>query len=1064
MQPNLNSATSWRRPRASLLIVSTFVRNSGVLLGLAVTLDWSSPPADLRAQEAGGSHAARPALVWRNIGPARPGGHVTDVSGVDPRSTREPEEAAPIFVAGPGGLFRTIDEGATWEPMFDEEAVAAVSAVAVAPSDPRVVWVGTGYANIWEGVGFHIPVRGRGVYRSRDGGERWSEVGLAFGESISRIAIHPRDANTAYVAVAGSLTRESEQRGIYKTTDGGRSWRRVLFVNGWTGGEDLAIDPTNPSVVYATMQQRALSGVGLSLRGPGSGVFKSTDGGETWRRIMKGLPVGHLGRCTIAVSASNPSIFYAVVQYTARDSLMPPDRSEWYALYRSDDGGESWTRRTTPPAASFREDFGRIAVDPLDPDRIYVATQALSVSEDGGRTFRIVADLYPDGAPDPHAIWINPVDPSHIVIGTDRGVHFSSDRGETWRHSESLVMAEVFSVAVDQGRPFYTVYASSRDHHGYGIPSGSRSRLGIRNGSLVDLPLVPECCGITVDPADSTVFGGGTGLVRHHVPTGLMAKIGPHLRAGNAPESSSGFAPVVISPHDRTVVYLGTSRVYESRNRGDTWRPLGRGFSTSGPDSVTLAGTRVKAFTALDAVSALDVARTERGVLWAGTPAGKLYVTRDGGSSWQEVTPPALSCGAVITQVTASRHGRGQAYVVANAIQRGDQRPLAFVTSDYGGRWETIAGDLPEARAVWTIAEHQRTPGALFVGTDAGVFYSVDGGKHWTSARYNMPAVRVTSLIIQPDANDLVAGTWGRGVWVLDDIGPLEGMAQAQGANAVTLYPVRPSVRHFRDHPSAVEVPEYAAPNPPYGAPISYYVPADIALDRGWIEIRDTAAALVRRLPASLSPGLHRVIWDLRRQPPLDRKPTGMEPMRFANSYGAIPPGAPVRTGSYDVQVVGDTIRELSDDRIRSAIHVVQVLPDPQLPPAEQDASVQVLAEATDALRRLETLIDSAEALRDRIGRRLVGATDRERHRLTRATAQLDSVLLALRGTGDVRRDWHTAWPANLVLLFRTGIYEYTHLPVSVQRGAMEDVLQRMIRAREMVEDVRNVVGGAGDT
>jgi photosystem II stability/assembly factor-like uncharacterized protein len=838
-------------------------------------------------------------MEWRSIGPADRGGRVNDIAVAGAGTV--------MYVAGTGGLFKTVNGGSTWESLFDAQPITAINTVAVAPSDPNTVWVGTGDP---VSITHSIPTPGRGVFRSADGGAHWSPGGLRDSEYIGRIVIHPTDPELVFVGVVGPLTRPDRTRGVYRTPDGGRTWRQVLFVNEWTGIVDIAIDPVNPAIIYAAAQQRAQSSVALADYGPASGLYKSTDGGNTWHKLTEGLPTELLGRCGLSISPHTPNVVYALVDQVQAQQR----RSSVVAVYRSDDRGEHWRRGGELEFFGRGTYFGRIQADPANADRVYVGASQLTVSTDGGQTFQRVLPLEKRpifaSTTDVHAIWIDPARPDHLVIGHDFGISMSWDAGSAWENIENLPLTQVSQLDADQRDVFYNIYASVRDNSTFGGPSRTQYLNGITKADWFQTH-GQEDAYVAADRWDpNTVFATLGTVARYDVSTDRLSVIGP-VREVGSPYLPTG--PIVLSAHHRGTIYTGADRVFKTTDGGNHWRPLGATLVPQ-EDSVRIMGATVPSLSYWQRITTIAEAPDDPRVLYAGTGRGALHLSRDGGDTWRRLhiarrVPQRLSVQAIL----ASRVGGGAAYVVFNGSAEGDYHPYLLRTVDYGVHWTSLAETLPGDAAIWALVEHPRNPSLLFVGTSLGVFVSFDRGARWTPFRNNMPAVPVRALTLQRKANDLIAGTWGRGIWVMDDIGPLEHWRPERDDTEAYIFPVRPTPGYPERAPRFWS--PYAGPNPPYGALVSYYLPPGFAIRwKARLEVVDAIGRLMRALPVDSAPGLRRSVWDLR-----ERASTGAD----TSASGPL-----VCPGAYQVRLTIIVEGGSGADRSTVSAAPLEVLPD----------------------------------------------------------------------------------------------------------------------------------------
>jgi photosystem II stability/assembly factor-like uncharacterized protein len=852
------------------------------------------------------------ALHWRMIGPFR-GGRVLAVSGV-------PGDAATFyFGAVDGGVWRTRNAGVTWEPLFDGQPVASVGALALAPGDPQVLYVGTGEADMRSDITF-----GAGVYRSGDGGAHWARLGLEDTRHIGKILVDPRDADVVLVAALGHAYGPNAERGVFRTTNGGRSWQKVLFKDDGTGAIDLAADPTDPNVVFATLWQarRPAWSQYPPDEGPGGGLYKSTDGGATWTALTgHGLPAGPAGRIGVAVGADRR--VYALITGGERPGL-----------YRSDDGGANWRRVGTDRRITQRGwYFGRVFVDPLNPDIVYVPDVALLRSSDGGATFTAIKGA--PGGDDYHFLWIDPVRPERMIVGSDQGAVVSLDGARTWSSWYNQPTAQFYHVTTDDQFP-YRIFGAQQDAGTVAITSRSDY------GSITFRDWHPIGAGesgyIAPDPLDPRViFGGDTygAVSRFDDATGQAQDISPAPLAsfGQAlPERRLRFtwtSPLVFDRFDPHVLYLGAQQVLVTRNGGLRWDSLSPDLTGAVPAARSDTGpvTRANATArGWGVVYAIAPSPARAGVVWVGTDNGLVRLTTDSGATWKSVTPPDLAPWTKISQIEASPFDAGVAYLAVDRHRLDDPAPYVYRTRDAGVRWARAdAGIVPNAYVRVVRADPTRA-GLLYAGTETGVYVSFDDGDHWQSLQLNMPTVAVHDLAVHD--GDLVAATHGRAFWVLDDLTPLEQLGDSMLGAAAFLFAPRRAVRIRRsenvDTPLPAEVPQ--GQNPPAGAVIDYYL-ASAPSAPITLEILDAGGDVVRRVasddrpppppapsqfsdnwlppfaPLSARAGHNRFVWDLRYPPPPAAAYGFSMAATAAQGSVAEPQGPMVLPGTYQVRL-----------------------------------------------------------------------------------------------------------------------------------------------------------------
>jgi photosystem II stability/assembly factor-like uncharacterized protein len=818
-------------------------------------------------------------LRARPLGPANMSGRITAVAVV-------PDKPAVMYAASAsGGLWKTTNRGTTWTPVFEHEATVSLGDVAVARSNPEIVWVGTGEANARNSVSW-----GDGVYKSTNGGKTWTNMGLMDTHHIGRIVIHPKDPDIVYVAALGHLWGPNKQRGIFKTDDGGKTWDKIKFIDEETGFIDLAMDPTDPSTLYAAayhVRRGAFAGGNPAVQfGKDSGLYKTTDAGKTWTKLTAGLPEGAIGRCGLSIYRKDPRILYAVVQTEKTDTHNVPgqpaktsDNAETGGVFRSDDGGDRWVKVNDLCPRPFY--FGQIRVDPNDEDRIYVLGVSLSLSTDGGKTFR---DAGAGAHSDHHALWINPKDSDQLVLGCDGGLHLSNDCGQTWELFQNLPVAQFYGVAVDMRKP-YRVYGGLQDNGSWGGVSATHTSEGI---TLADWFRVLGADGFQcqVDPADpDTVYAESQwgGLTRVNVRTGDSIAIRPRSGKGEPDYRFNWEAPILVSPHNPRTLYFAGNHVFRSVNRGDQWEVISKDLTIGEPGPSRDNG---------HTITTLSESPVKPGLLYAGTDDGRLHVTHNYGADWTDLSKniPDVATERWISRVECSHFDDATAYVSIDRHRNDDRRPYLYKTTDHGVTWVSIGSNLPSDGPVRVIREDLRNRHLLFAGTEFRLFVSLNGGANWHRLNNGLPTVAVHDMVIHPRDRELVMGTHGRGIFAID-IAPL----QEAGANATEeaghLFDVRPALL-FQSHGShSLDGGRtYAAPNPAGGATIYYFL-KEKPLSPARLTIVDAVGNAVATLDVEQEAGLHRAVWNLR------------------TSGGEMRSAVPVKAGDYAARLeMGDKV------------------------------------------------------------------------------------------------------------------------------------------------------------
>nr|MDP9122304.1 glycosyl hydrolase [Acidobacteriota bacterium] len=847
----------------------------------------------------------------RAIGPAVTSGRISAIEAVA-------DSPLTIYVGSAGGgVWKSDDGGLTWKPVFDEHT-QSIGAIAVDPRSPKNVWVGTGES--WTRNSVSV---GDGVYKSADGGDSWERVGLEKTERIARIAVHPGDGSTVWVCATGHLWDGNEERGVYKTTDGGKSWKRVLFVDRDTGCSDLAVDPQDPSILYAGMWQFRRFPWAFRSGGPGSGLYKSTDGGTTWKRLSNGLPAGEKGRIAVAVAPSRPNVVYALVE--ARPT----------ALYRSDDTGASWTEVNSSFNIQVRPFyFARLVVDPADFNYVYKPGFSLSASSDGGKSFSSPFSSFSSSVhSDHHALWINPKDPQQLLLGTDGGIYMSADRGRGWRHLRSLPVAQLYQVSYDMRWP-YNVYGGLQDNGSWMGPSR-----GMGGGVQVDdWRNIGSGDGFYAfsDPADPdyvySEYQEGS-VSRLRLSTGEAREVRPLPQAGDPEYRFSWNTPIHPSPNHPGTLYMGAQFLFRSRDHGDSWEKISPDLTTNDPhkqEQRKSGGLSIDNSSAENYTTIYTIGESPRNgdVIWVGTDDGNVQLTRDGGHTWANLARnlPGLPPGAIVSRIEAGHHDEATAYATFDNHETGDMKTYVYKTADFGRSWKPLGSDLLAGYA-HVIREDLENPDLLFLGTEQGLFVSIDGGGRWARFTGKLPPVAVRDLAIHPREADLIVATHGRGVYILDDITPLRKLTSAVLGSDVAFLPSRPAVMVL---PAVVQSfpgdDEFVGQNPPEAASITYYLRKRNVLGDLKVEVYDAKGALISTLAGGKRRGLNRVAWPMRLRAP--RIPAANS--LVLNAYAFL--GPRVLPGTYTVKLSkgGETYTSQ-----------VVLVPDPRSSSSAEDRGLQ---------------------------------------------------------------------------------------------------------------------------
>lgn len=991
-------------------------------------------------------------LRFRLLGPALSSGRIGDLA-VNPNNRSE------YYVAvASGGVWKTTNAGTTFTPIFDAQGSYSIGCLALDPRNPHTIWVGTGENNAQRSVSW-----GDGVYRSRDGGQSWENLGLRDSEHIGMIAIDPRNSDVVYVAAQGPLWRSGSDRGLYKTINGGVTWMRVLDISEDTGVNEVHLDPRDPDTVYASAWQRRRHVWTLIDGGPESAIYKSTDAGVTWRKVNAGLPDGDLGRIGLDISPVNPDVLYAVVEAADGKS----------GFFRSANRGESWEKRSSYNATSPMY-YNEIVCDPFDVDRVFALDTFLQETTDGGKTFRRVPQR--SIHVDYHALWRDPKDPQYILVGNDGGVYETFDGGSNWAYKPNLPVTQFYRVTVDNSTPFYFVYGGTQDNNTLGAPSQTTDAVGIANDHWF-FTVGGDGFETQIDPKDPNIvysqyqYGG---LVRHDRRSGETLDIKPREAPGEEPLRWNWDSPLIISPHNHKRLYYAANRVYRSDDQGDSWTAVSPDLTRQIDPSTLPVFGRIQSVDAVakgastsfygNIVSLAESPLVE-GLIYAGTDDGLVQVTEDGGKTWRKIERfPGVPEQTYVSCLTVSQHERGRVYAAFDNHKKGDFRPYILVSDDKGETWKAIAGGISERDTVYSIAEDHVTPRLLFAGTEFGAWYSVDGGEKWNKFKGGLPTIAVRDIDIQRRENDLVLGTFGRGIYILDDYSPIRAAAEDVMKQDAAIFPIKDALHYAkanrlggRDGRGWMGAQYFSAPNPPFGATVTYHLKEKLqtrkerrqeaekkAAKSGsttqpayptWEElreedrekppqvllvIRDESGAVLRRVTASRDKGVQRVTWDLRLASAM---PTRLAPTGELDPWDREPEGPLAPPGKYTAELVKEVDGAVS---ILAGPTPFNVIPLELATFAAKDK--QAALAFHQKVARLQRATQGASRVADEVQNRLAlvrkaildtpGADPALLAEQTRIQTALDDLLLSLRG--DPTRAKRNA-PEPLSILERVG-------------------------------------------
>ncbi len=879
-------------------------------------------------------------LKMRSIGPAFMGGRIADIA-------IHPEDESIWYVAvGSGGVWKTMNNGISWTPIFDNYTSYSTGCITIDPHNTNTIWLGTG-----ENVGGRHIGYGDGIYRSDDGGASWKKTGLEKSEHISKIIVHPKDPNIIWVACQGPLWSSGGDRGVYRSTDRGKSWTRTLGDENWVGATDLLVDPENPNILYAATWQRHRTIAAYLGGGPGTAIHRSNDGGKTWTKLENGLPKSNMGKIGLAMSPQNSQVIYAAIELDHRKG----------AVYRTNNAGASWEKQSDAVSgATGPHYYQELYASPHQEGRIYLMDVRVQISEDGGKTFRRMSEKYKHS--DNHAMAFKQSDPNYLLFGTDGGLYESFDLGMNWRYISNMPITQFYKLAVDDAKPFYNIYGGTQDNSTQGGPSRTDNFHGIQNSDW-RVVLGGDGHQPATEPGNPNIVYGQSQqgfLSRIDMATGEVIGIMPQAEADSGFERYNWDAPILVSPHKPSRIYHASHRLWRSEDRGDNWIAIS-GDLTRDQERIELPimGRQQSwdnpwdfyAMSTFNTITSISESPVQANLIYVGTDDGLIQITEDGGKNWTEIDVsklPRAPKHAYVNDIKADLHDANTVYVALDNHKHGDYRPLLYKSTNQGKSWSSISSNLPERHLVWRLVQDHVNPELLFIGTEFGIFFSINGGSRWTKIKGGMPVIPVRDLAIHKRENDLVAATFGRSFYVFDDIEVFRHLSDSTLNAKHSLFPTRKAWWYvprahlsFYSKKGSQGEAHFVADNPAYGAVFTYRINEDyetaaaerkkaekelgdeenipfpgwdeIAAEENedklklWLSISNSDGKVIRKIKANTAKGFHRTAWDLRYPSP---RSIGLNQ---GDSYGR---GALVAPGTFFVQLTKEengNITQLSD-------------------------------------------------------------------------------------------------------------------------------------------------------
>ena len=1022
-------------------------------------------------------------LKLRSIGPAFMSGRIADIA-------INPSDLSEWYVAvGSGGVWKTNNAGTTWKPIFDDQTSYSIGCVTLDPSNPSIVWVGTG-----ENVGGRHVGYGDGIYRSGNDGANWQNMGLKESHHISKIIVHPKNSDVVWVAAQGPLWSKGGERGLYKTIDGGKKWKRVLGDDAWVGATDVAIDPRDPDVLYAATWQRHRNVASYMGGGPGSGIHRSTDGGETWEKLSNGLPGSNMGKIGLAVSPQNPDVVYAAIELDRRTG----------GVFRSSNRGGSWTKQSeTVSGATGPHYYQELYASPHQFDRLYLVDVRMQVSNDGGKTFTRMKEQNKHS--DNHALTFRADDPDYLLVGTDGGLYESFDLAENWRFVDNLPVTQFYKVALDDAEPFYMIYGGTQDNATQGGPSRTTHERGIVNSDWF----------LTVggDGHQPATEPGNPNIVYSESQQGVLWRIdrtnGDVLLIQPQPEANEDFerfnwdSPILVSPHSPTRIFFASQRVWRSDNRGDSWTAIS-GDLTRNQERITLpimentwswdSPWDVLAMSTYNSITSLAESPMQQGIMYAGTDDGLINVTEDGGKNWRRIEVgdlPGVPKTAFVNDIKADLYNANTVYVALDNHKFGDLNPYLLKSADRGKSWKSISSNIPKRTLVWRLVQDHVNPNLLFAATEFGIYFTIDGGAEWIKLNGGVPTISFRDLAIQRRENDLVGASFGRGFYILDDYSLLRAISEEQLKQEAHLFSTRKAWWYIPrpDMSSSEGAARFSAPNPPHGAVFTYYLKEELKTQRAlrqekekkqieqkqavtfpgwdkveaerrqddasiWLTVKDKQGNVVRRIEGANKKGFHRIAWDLR-FPATD----AIESARNITGYT----GAMAAPGDYTVTLskqVDGSVLDLSGPVSFQVERLYEgAIPgtDPQVASAFWKETERLNKSTTAASKVLAKALARVDLMQKALIRTPAapGRLDSELHALKQSLLDLDEQLNGNRSKKEIGENTRPTI-SDYLNVAALGTFGSTYGPTPTHKRSLEIAAGKFVELKKSMDKVLN--------